>query len=130
MSDEMKPEPITYLLRRSGCVSGLTESSFEVAIKKALDMPPGSAVVELYEWPNELITRLRAENERLREALRDCVSALKHPIRPINNDGSLLNNIKFEVGRDMAVNAALRRVRAALEGVTDAPANIQTGEKK
>jgi len=64
------------------------------------------------------ITRLRAENERLREALRDCVSALKHPIRPINNDGSLLNNIKFEVGRDMAVNAALRHARAILEGET------------
>jgi len=74
-----------------------------------------NAMKELVQLRMET-SRLRAENERLREALRDCVSALKHPIRPINNDGSLLNNIKFEVGRDMAVNAALRRVRAAYLG--------------
>jgi|GEM_PF-4303257 len=65
------------------------------------------------------LAAVTAERDRMREALRDCVAALKHPIRRINNDGLLLHDIKFEVGRDMAVNAALHRARAALEGVTE-----------
>lgn len=42
------PEPVTYMLRHPGCVTGLTESGYNVAMHKLLNMPAGSALVNLY----------------------------------------------------------------------------------
>lgn len=42
------PEPLTYMLVHPGCVTGLTESGFNVAMHKALDMPAGSSLVDMH----------------------------------------------------------------------------------
>lgn len=94
--------PLTYLLRAPGCFTGPCESLFSVAISKALEMPIGTEIIELY-LPEKIMSgfddhidngmrhaglvptkeekrkgdqyaALRAENAKLREALKKLLS--------------------------------------------------------
>lgn len=42
------PEPLTYMLVYPGCVTGLTESEFNVAMHKAVSMPVGSKIIDMH----------------------------------------------------------------------------------
>ena len=49
----MKDEPLTYMLRAPGCVTGPCESLFSVAVEKVLEMPIGTEIVPLYARSSE-----------------------------------------------------------------------------
>ncbi len=136
-----KQETITYLLRAPGCIAGMTESSFDVALSKALNMPAGTAIIPLYEHPTsstawielqarvkELESNLSEENKKWElawDSLNDKNITLERQLAEVEaeRDAALSREINLDA-TVAARDARIRELEAALRGISDGSARI------